>query len=44
MQRLLEIQSAGHQRSPKLIAEDNQLMQELQKRHLAEKIPTDGEA
>jgi hypothetical protein len=44
MQRLLEIQSAGHQRSPKLIAEDNQLMQELQKRHLAEKIRADRES
>jgi hypothetical protein len=36
MQRLLEIQS-GERRSPKLIAEDEQLMRSLQKRNLAEK-------
>jgi hypothetical protein len=34
MQRLLEIQS-GERRSPKLIAEDERLMQSLQKRNLA---------
>jgi hypothetical protein len=40
MQRLLEIQSGGRQRSPKLIAEDERLMDDLQKRNLARK-PTD---
>ena len=35
MQRLLEIHS-GERRTPKLIAEDEQLMNCLQKRHLAE--------
>jgi ssRNA-specific RNase YbeY (16S rRNA maturation enzyme) len=44
MQRLLEIQNGGHERSPKLVAEDNRLMQELQKKYLGEKAPTDGEA
>jgi hypothetical protein len=34
MQRLLEIQHQGRQRSPKLIAEDKQLMNDLQKRNL----------
>jgi hypothetical protein len=37
MQRLLEIQSGGRQRSPKLIAEDERLMDGLRKRHLAGK-------
>jgi hypothetical protein len=37
MQRLLEIQSGGRQRSPKLIAEDERLMVGLQKRILAAK-------
>jgi hypothetical protein len=32
MQRLLEIQSGGRQRSPKLIAEDELLMDGLKKR------------
>ncbi len=32
MQRLLEIQSGGRQRSPELIAEDDRLMDALQKR------------
>ena len=32
MQRLLEIQSGGRQRSPELIAEDDRLMDGLQKR------------
>jgi hypothetical protein len=36
MQRLLEIQSGGRQRSPELIAEDERLMDALQqKRNLA---------
>jgi len=40
MQRLLEIQSGGRQRSPELIAEDERLMDGLNvKRHLAEKSP-----
>jgi hypothetical protein len=37
MQRLLEIQSGGRQRSPQLIAEDERLMDGLQKRSLAGK-------
>ena len=37
MQRLLEIQSGGRQRSPELIAEDERLMDSLRKRHLAGK-------
>jgi hypothetical protein len=32
MQRLLEIQSGGRQRSPELIAEDERLMDSLQKK------------
>ncbi len=36
MQRLLEIHS-GERRSPKLIAEDERLMRNLQKRNLAGK-------
>jgi DNA-binding GntR family transcriptional regulator len=32
MQRLLEIQSGGRQRNPKLIAEHEQLMDDLKKR------------
>ena len=39
MQRLLEIQSGGRQRSPELIAEDERLMDSLQKRNLAGKPP-----
>ena len=39
MQRLLEIQSSGRQRSPELIAEDERLMDGLQKRNLAG-VPT----
>jgi hypothetical protein len=35
MQRLLEIQSGGRQRSPELIAEDERLMDGLQKKNLA---------
>jgi hypothetical protein len=37
MQRLLEIQSGGRQRSPALIAEDQRLMDGLQKKLMAEK-------
>jgi hypothetical protein len=37
MQRLLEIQSGGRQRSPELIAKDERLMEGLQKRNLARK-------
>jgi hypothetical protein len=39
MQRLLEIQSGGRQRSPELVAEDERLMDGLQKRYLAGKPP-----
>jgi hypothetical protein len=39
MQRLLEIQSGGRQRSPALIEEDARLMDRLQKRTLAGKPP-----
>jgi len=39
MQRLLEIQSGGRQRSPELVAEDVRLMDGLQKRYLAGKPP-----
>jgi hypothetical protein len=39
MQRLLELQSHEQQRSPKLIAEDRRLMNDLQKRSLARKPP-----
>ena len=39
MQRLLEIQSGGRQRSPELVAEDERLMDRLQKRDLAGKLP-----
>jgi hypothetical protein len=37
MQRLLEIQSDGRQRSPELIKEDERLMRSLQKKSLAGK-------
>ena len=37
MQRLLEIQSGGRQRSPRLIEENERLMHGLQKRNLAGK-------
>jgi len=43
-QRLLEIQSGGRQRSPELIAEDERLIDRLQKRTLAGKPPQTGEA
>jgi hypothetical protein len=38
MQRMLEIQSGGRQRSPKLIAEDERLIDGLQKRSMAGKL------
>lgn len=38
-QRLLEIQSGGRHRSPELVAEDERLIDGLQKRILAEKSP-----
>ena len=37
MQRLLEIQSGGRQRSPQLITEDERLMDSVMKRNLAGK-------
>src|SRR5579864_8392211 len=40
MQRLLEIQSGGTQRSAELITEDRRLMEDLQKRHLQESPTT----
>jgi hypothetical protein len=39
MQRLLEIQSGARSRSPELIAEDERLMDLLQKRTMAEQLP-----
>jgi len=39
MQRLLETQSGGRHRSPELVAEDERLIDGLQKRILAEKSP-----
>jgi hypothetical protein len=42
MQRLLEVQSGGRQRSPELIAEDERLMDSLQKRHLRGRLSQDG--
>ena len=39
MQRLLEIQSGGRQRSPELIKEDARLMDRLKKRTLANDLP-----
>jgi hypothetical protein len=39
MQRLLEIQSGGRQRSPELIADDKRLMDALQKRDQSGKTP-----
>jgi hypothetical protein len=35
MQRLVELESNGSQRSPKLIAEDSQLMNDLRQKSLA---------
>jgi hypothetical protein len=43
MQRLLEIQSGGKQRSPELIAEDEWLMDGLQKK-FGRKAQINGEA
>jgi len=40
IQRLLEIQSGGRERSPDLIAEDERLVEYLRERHLAGKVPT----
>jgi hypothetical protein len=37
MQHLLELQSGGRQRSPELLAEDERLMDGLEKKSLAEK-------
>jgi hypothetical protein len=39
MQRLLEIQSAGRQRSPELIAEDDRLMDGLRKQMISTAPP-----
>jgi hypothetical protein len=39
MQRLLEIQSSGRQRSPELIAEDDRLMDGLRKRMISAAPP-----
>jgi hypothetical protein len=39
MQRLLEIQCGARPRSPELIAQDERLMDRLQKRMMAEKPP-----
>ena len=44
MQRLLEIQSGGRERSPALIAEDERLIDALQKRKLGRKASTNAEA
>jgi hypothetical protein len=44
MQRLLEIQSGGRERSPKLIAEDARLMNGLQKKKYGRKATTDSKA
>jgi hypothetical protein len=41
MQRLLEVQSGGRQRSPELIAEDARLMDGLQKRMISAAAPPD---
>jgi hypothetical protein len=38
MQRLLEIQSGGRERSPELIAEDERLMDGLRREILQEKL------
>jgi hypothetical protein len=44
MQRLLEIQSGGRQRSPELIAEDERLMDRLQNRTLEGQHSKTGKA
>ena len=41
MQRLLEFQSDGRQRSPEVIAEDERLMDSLQKRNLRGNLSQD---
>jgi hypothetical protein len=43
MQRLLEMQSGGRQRSAELIEEDKRLMEDLQKRHLTGESPQNGQ-
>ena len=42
IQRLLEIQSGGTQRSAELITEDSRLMEDLQKRHMQESPTTNS--
>jgi hypothetical protein len=42
MRRLLEIQSGGRQKSSELVAEDERLIDALQKRRLAGKPPPTG--
>jgi hypothetical protein len=44
MQRLLEIQSGGRKRSPELIVEDQQLMDGLHEKTLANKATLNDEA
>jgi hypothetical protein len=44
MQRLLEIQSGGRERSPELIAEDERLMDALRKRKLGRKASANADA
>jgi hypothetical protein len=44
IQRLLEIQGGGGQRSPEQIAEDERLIEYLQKRHLAGRSKQPGQA
>jgi hypothetical protein len=43
MQRLLEIQSGGRQRSPELIAEDERLMDALRESHARKPSTTNAE-
>jgi len=43
MQRLLEIQSGGRPRSPEVVAEDERLMDRLQKRDMGGKLPQPAE-
>jgi hypothetical protein len=42
IQRVLEIQSGGRPRRPELVAEDDRLMDGLQKRNLAGRIRTNA--
>jgi hypothetical protein len=44
MQRLLEIQSGGRQRSPELVAEDERLMEDLQKRNFGDRAQSNWKA